>query len=205
MIKAIIFDLGNVTIKFDETPTFKKWASCGSKSFSEVKKYHENSSARKAFERGKIAPKQFYEKYSEDLGLKIGYGDFVNNYCNIFSRNKEVEEIIKSLKEKVKLVLLSNTNYLQYEHCKKKFKILKLFDERIASHEVGMRKPNPLIFLKAAEKAGTLPFNCAYFDDIKEFIHIARIMGVKAFQYKNTEKLRKDLKNMGFSDKNGII
>lgn len=196
MIKAAIFDLGNVTIKFDETPTFRKWASCGSKPFAEVKKYHENSSARKAFERGEITPKQFYSRYADDLGLKIKYNDFAKNYCDIFIRNNEAEEIIKSLKGNVKLVLLSNTNVLQYEYCKRKFKILDFFDERIASHEVGMRKPNPLIFLKAVKKTGTLPFNCAYFDDIPEFVYIARMLGIRAFQYKNTEKLRKDLKNI---------
>ena len=194
MIKAAIFDLGNVTIKFDETPTFKKWSSCGSKSFAEVKEYHENSSARKSFERGEITPKQFYEKYAEDLGLKINYNDFVKNYNNIFTRNIKVEKIIKSLKGNVKLILLSNTNVLQYEYCRRKFRILDLFDERIASHEAGMRKPNPLIFLKAVKKAGIVPWNCAYFDDIAEFVYMARMIGIKAFQYKNTEKLRKNLK-----------
>src|SRR3989338_3418310 len=123
MIKAIIFDLGNVIINFDETPTFKKWASCGSKSFSEVKKYHESSSARKAFERGEITPRQFYSRYTLDLGLKLSYNDFVDNYCDIFTINREVEETIKSLKGKVRLVLLSNTNVLQYEYCRRKFKV----------------------------------------------------------------------------------
>ena len=197
MVNAIIFDLGNVIIKFDETPTFKKWEECGSKSFAEVKKYHENSSARKAFERGEITPRQFYSRYTLDLGLKLSYNDFVNNYCDIFTINREVEETIKSLKGKVRLVLLSNTNVLQYEYCRRKFKILNLFDGRIASHEVGMRKPNPLIFLKAVRKAGVLPFNCAYFDDIAEFIYAARCIGIRAFRYKNTEKLRKDLKKIG--------
>ena len=196
MIKAAIFDLGNVTIKFDETPTFKKWSSCGSKSFAEVKEYHENSSARKSFERGEITPKQFYFKYVNDLGLKIRYNDFKNNYCSIFSRNKEVEKIIKSLNGKIKLVLLSNTNVLQYEYCRRKFRILDLFDERIVSHEAGMRKPNPVIFLKAVKKAGTVPWNCAYFDDIAEFVYMARMIGIKAFRYKNTEKLKKDLKKV---------
>lgn len=196
MIKTIIFDLGNVTINFDETPTFKKWASAGSKSFSEVKKYHENSSTRKAFERGEITPMQFYKKYSEDLGLKIKYQDFKNNYCEIFTRNEKVEKIIMSLKGKYKLVLLSNTNVLQYEYAKRKFKILKSFDEYIVSHEAGCRKPNPLIFLKAIKKSKTLPFNCAYFDDISEFIYVARLLGIKAFRYKNVEKLKIDLKKV---------
>lgn len=199
MIKAVIFDLGNVTIKFDETPTFKKWVSAGTKSFSEVKRYHQNSSIRKAFERGEITPMQFYNKYAEDLGLKINYQDFKNNYCDIFTRNEEIEKIIMSLKEKYRLVLLSNTNVLQYEYAKKKFKILKLFDEHIASHEVGCRKPNPLIFLKAIKKSKTLPFNIAYFDDIPEFVLITRFMGIKAFKFKDYDKLVSDLKKVGIT------
>ena len=73
MIKCVIFDLGNVTIKFDETPHFKKWASCGTKSFDEVKQYYSESKTRKAFERGEITPKQFYKKFVKDLCLKIKY------------------------------------------------------------------------------------------------------------------------------------
>ncbi len=197
MIKAIIFDLGNVTIKFDETPHFRRWAESGKKSLSEVKRYYQNSQTRKAFERGEVAPRQFYNKFVEDLGLKISYNEFVQNYCDIFTRNIEIERMIKSLKGKVKLVLLSNTNVLQYEFARKKFKIIDLFDEYVLSYKVGMRKPNPFVFLQAVRKAGTLPFNCAYFDDISEFIYIARMLGIRAFQYTNTEKLRKDLKNIG--------
>lgn len=193
MIKAAIFDLGNVTVKFDETPTFKKWASVSGKSFSEVKEYYKNSSAREAFERGEITPKQFYNKYVEDLGLKMSYKDFKISYCDIFSRNEEVEKIIKSLKGKVKLILLSNTNILQYEYVKKRYKIVDIFDEHVLSYETGCRKPNPLIFLKALKKAKAMPFNCTYFDDMLKFVCAARLMGIKSFQYKNFEKLVNDL------------
>ena len=105
----------------------------------------------------------------------------------------EVEKIIKSLKGKVKLVLLSNTNELQYEYARKKYKIIEMFDEFVLSYKVGMRKPHPLIFLEAVKKSGTLPWNCVYFDDIKEFVIIARFLGIKAFQFKNAKKLRNDL------------
>jgi len=196
MIKAAIFDLGNVTIKFEETPTFKKWAECGSNSFAEVKRYHESSSARKSFERGGITRQQFYNRYVRDLGLKIGYDDFEKCYCDIFSRNREVENIIRSLKGKLRLVLLSNTNEWQFEFVKKRFRILDAFDEHILSHEAHLRKPNPLIFLKAVKKAGVSPFNCAYFDDIPEFVYVARMMGIRAFQYKDITKLKRDLNNV---------
>jgi len=196
MIKAAIFDLGNVTVKFDETPHFRKWAETGKKPFSEVKNYYKNSATRKAFERGEVTPRQFYDKFAEDLGLKISYNEFVQNYCDIFSRNKEVERVIKSLKGKVKLVLLSNTNVLQYEFIRKKFRVLDMFDEYVISYKARMRKPNPFIFLKAVKKAGAMPWNCAYFDDIPEFVYAARLLGIMAFQYKNPKKLEMDLRKV---------
>ncbi|MBI4452111.1 HAD family phosphatase [Candidatus Woesearchaeota archaeon] len=197
MIKCVIFDLGNVTIKFDEIPTFKKWSSCGKYSFDEVKNYYKNSSARKAFERGEITPKQFYEKYVKYLKLNITRKDFEKCYCDIFSRNSEVEKIIKSLKGKVKLVLLSNTNEWQYEYARKRFKIIDLFDEYVLSYKAGMIKPNPMIFLDAVKKSKTMPWNCAYFDDIPEFVYMARMIGIKAFKYKNAETLKRNLKEVG--------
>ena len=196
MIKCIIFDLGNVTIKFDEIPTFKKWSSCGKYSFDEVKNYYKNSSVRKAFERGEMTPKEFYYKYVEDLGLKITHKEFEKCYCDIFTRNLEIEKIIKSLKGKVKLVLLSNTNEWQYEYARKRYKIINIFDDYVLSYKVGCRKPNPLIFLKAIKKAKAFPFNCAYFDDIAEFVYAAKLMGIKAFQFKNFEKLKNDLRKV---------
>lgn len=196
MIKTIIFDLGNVTINFDETPTFNRWSSSGNKPLSEVKRYHQQSPAKKAFERGEITPEQFYKRYANDLNLKINYKSFVENYCDIFIRNREVEEIIKSLKGRYKLIALSNTNVLQYEYVKKRYKILDMFDEQVLSYKEGMRKPNPGIFMKAVQKAGALPWNCAYFDDMPQFVWAARMLGIRAFQYRDVEKLKKDLKKV---------
>ena len=196
MVKCAIFDLGNVTIKFDETPTFKKWSSCGKYSFEKVKNYYKNSSARKAFERGEITPKQFYDKYVKDLGLKITHKEFEKSYCDIFSRNLEVEKIIKSLKGKVKLVLLSNTNEWQYEYARKRYKIIDIFDDYVLSYKVGMRKPNPFIFIEAIKKSKAMPWNCAYFDDIAEFVYASKMIGIKAFQFKNIDKLKDDLKKV---------
>ena len=193
MIECVIFDLGNVTINFDETRTFRKWASCGKYSFDEVKSYYQTSSARKSFERGEITPKQFYGKYVEDLKLKITHKEFEKCYCDIFSRNFGVEKIIKSLKGKVRLVLLSNINEWQYEYARKRYKIIDMFDEYVLSYEVGMRKPNPFIFLEAVKKSKTMLWNCLYFDDIPEFVYMARMLGIRAFQYKNMEKLKNDL------------
>ena len=105
-----------------------------------------------------------------------------------------MEKIIPKLKRKYRLILLSNTDELHYSYIKKEFPVLDYFDGFVLSHKVGMRKPNPLIFLKSIKKSKTMPWNCIYFDDIPEFVIMARLLGIRAHQYSSSLKLKDALK-----------
>ena len=192
MINTIIFDLGNVIVNVNWSKFYDKLNYFGEKT-DFLEGQIEKTSFRKSFERGEITPKEFYYKVRKALNLNISFDKFKLAYNNIFSLNKEVAELIKKLKSSFRLVLLSNIDILHYQYIKKKYKILDVFDEYVLSCEVGYLKPNPLIFLHAIKKSQALPFNCLYFDDILEFVIAARLMGIRAFQYKNFEKLINDL------------
>ena len=193
MIKTVIFDLGNVIVNVDKTNLYRKWAEKSGKNVDEIIDYYGNSPAGKRFERGELNSKEFYETVAMELNLKMNFDDFKKNYCDIFNLNNDVAKIIQKLKKNFRLILLSNTSILHYKYIKNKYKILNLFDDYVLSYEVGCRKPNPLIFFEAIKKSKTLPFNCVYFDDIYGFVFVARLMGIKAFQYKSYEKLLQDL------------
>ena len=198
MIKTIIFDLGSVIVNVNWDNFYKKAAVKSNKPLHDIKKYCENpSKARRDFEVGKISSKEFYNKITNDLGLKMSFKEFKAAYCSIFSLNADVADIIKKLKKSYRLVLLSNTDKLHFEYIRNKYKILDIFDDCVLSYKVKCRKPNPLIFLKAIKKAKAMPFNCLYFDDIPEFVLAARMLGVKAFQYKSFGKSKTDLKKAG--------
>ena len=201
MINAIIFDLGNVIVKVDWGNFYEKLAEHSGKPIGFIKKYHQNSADSKNFEKGKINFKQFYGALDTDLNLKIGQNEFNKYYCSIFTLNNNVANLIQKLKRKFRLVLLSNTDKLHFEFINNKFRIVNAFDDCVLSYEVGYRKPNPLIFINAIKKTKTLPFNCAYFDDIMEFVFIARLTGIKAFQYRTYAKLINDLGKVGVSAK----
>ena len=196
MIKTVIFDLGNVIVNFDETKIFNAWAAASNKSVSEVIEYYKDSSARKSYEMGKISSREYYKCVLKELNMKMDFGKFKKVWNEIFTLNKDVEKIVKSLKGKYKLILLSNTNDMQYEYIKENYRIVDIFDERVLSYKVGTRKPNPMIYIKTLLKAKTLPFNCAYFDDIPKFINMAKFFGINVFQFKNADKLRNDLKKL---------
>ena len=195
MIKAIIFDLGNVIVNVDETNLYHKWAEGSGKNFGYVTDYYENSATRKDFEKGKFTPGEFYNKVVEEINLKMNFSEFKKAYCDIFTLNNDVANLIRKLKKNFRLILLSNTDILHFECIKKKYKIINEFDDYVLSYKVHCRKPNPLIFMYAIKKSKALPFNCAYIDDIGEFIYVAKLMGIKAFQYMNFRKLKQDLSN----------
>lgn len=193
MIKCVIFDLGKVIVNYDEGGMLSGLAIASGKPLSYVKKYHELSSLRKSFERGELSGKEFYKKIASGLSLKITFNEFKKIYCGYFTLNVEVADAIKKLSKKYRLVLLSNTDELHFGFIKGKFKIINEFNDRVLSYKIGLRKPNPLIFIEAIKKSRTMPWNCAYFDDIPEFTVMARLLGIKAFQFRDFNDLKKVL------------
>ena len=197
MIKTIIFDLGNVIVNVGRTEQYRRFQSEGNKDIPCIKKYcHDNSVLMQSFQKGEIKPKEFYKRFSKGLNLKMNFNDFKRAYCDIFTLNKNVANLIKKLKKKYKLILLSNTDIMHFEYIKNKYKIIGIFDEYILSYEIGCRKPDRAIYQIALKKAKALPFNCVYIDDIEKFVKAARAIGIMAFQYKGFEKLIRDLKSV---------
>lgn len=197
MIKTFIFDLGNVIVKVDHNSQYKKFASKSNKTLADIKNYVENSLSAKAFAKGKLTPKQFYEKMSKELNLNISFDEFKALWCDIFTLNESIAKLIQKLKKSYRLVLLSNTDMLHFEHIKNKYKIIDIFDDYVLSYKAGCMKPNPIIFLHTLKKAKALPFNCVYIDDMLQFVFVARLMGIRAFRFKNAEKLTNDLIKFG--------
>ena len=196
MFKTIIFDLGNVIVNVNYRRLFEEFASSSGRSLEFIESYYNNSPARKSFEKGMIDSQGIYNIFKKDLSLGMTLSKFEKAWCDIFSLNNDVAGLILKLRKRYKLILLSNTDELHFNYIKNRYKIINEFDELILSYEFGYRKPNPMIFFKALIKAKTLPFNCVYVDDISVFVNVAKLMGIKALQYKNFELLMRDLKSL---------
>ncbi|MGA7870523.1 MAG: HAD-IA family hydrolase [Candidatus Binatus sp.] len=56
--------------------------------------------------------------------------------------------------------------------------IMELFDELLESSKVGIRKPDPRIYLMMCEKLGVKPDACVYLDDLGGNLKPARAMGM---------------------------
>ena len=82
------------------------------------------------------------------------------------------QELLESLKGKVKLALASMNNRDVIDHMLNELKVREFFSVVLTGDEVTKSKPDPEIFLKSALKLGTRPIKCVVVED--------SIFGVKA-------------------------
>ena len=111
MIKAIIFDFGNVICSFDNSLFISKISKHTNKSIKELNNliYHK-SNLPNLYETGEISSNEFFERITKLCELKISKDIFIEAYTNIFSPIKSTFKLIKDLKDNYKLALLSNVS-----------------------------------------------------------------------------------------------
>ena len=150
-----------------------------------------------SFDRGKITPREFYKKAVEKLNISVKYEDFYSVYCDVFSLNSPVLEIMKRLKANYRLILLSNTDVMRFGFIRKKFPETMIFDEYVLSFEVGFMKPHPRIYKDALKKAEAKAEECVFIDDREENIDGAEKLGMKGVLFDPRMNLEASLKKLG--------
>ena len=199
-IKAVIFDLGNVLIDFDHTIAAKRISGFTDKTPQEIFNLFFDSRLTGLFEEGKITPLNFFAEVKKMLNLKLNYNQFLPIWNEIFflsKNNQSVYNLVKILKGRYKIALLSNINILHFEYLKKNFPIFHAFHNIVTSFEVGIRKPDPLIFKKALDLLQAQPQDAFYTDDRPEFTERASGMGIRGFVFTGIEQLKMDLLDNG--------
>ncbi|MBI5663828.1 MAG: HAD family phosphatase [Nitrospirae bacterium] len=187
MIRAIIFDYGNVISRVDNNKFLASISGFCDKSVTELHKLiYEDSGLPVQYETGLITSDEFYHKISELCGLKIIRADFITAFTDIFTPIRETAGLIKQLKcNNYKLALLSNTNEWDFEH------EIRNFDTVTLSFVVKEMKPGRKIYMDALGKLKLDPEECVYIDDIKGYADAASALGIVGIHYMNHEQLLK--------------
>ena len=85
----------------------------------------------------------------------------------------------------VRTAALSNTNHAHWLRMREFPAIMKL-KQRLASHELGMTKPDPAIYRAAEQRLGLNGSAILFFDDLAENIDAARCVGWQAVHIDHT-------------------
>ncbi len=183
MIKALIFDFGNVFINLDiKTATKHALDSFKVKSLPD-----ELTTTNNLYEQGLITTKEFiafYTKIFPHLSQKQ-FLSLWNALLKDFPKHRL--EFIQQLKQdkQYTLILLSNTNALHIEHIQKNISFYNdfknSFDAFYLSHEIGMRKPDKTIFNFVLTENQLNPKQCLFIDDNKDNCTTANNLGINTW------------------------
>lgn len=197
--RVVIFDLGGVVVDVESDRLIHQIAPRLGHSSEHVEKAIYHQDLLLPLELGRISPHAYYERLKGQLGFPWTYGEFVSAWNDILREKTEVVRIIQQLHRHYTLTALTNTNILHLEHMKTQFPALSVFDDWVASCEVGLRKPDPQIYRLAMGRVGVQPDAAVYVDDRPELVEAGRAAGMTAIRFESHRQLEDQLRSLGFA------
>lgn len=193
MYRAILCDLGGVMVDLEPDQLIRQVSQLIGRSFNEVQKAVYDPRLLLPFEVGKITPEAYHEGLCERLQLPWNFPQFTRAWNDVLGERASMTELFSHLKQKLKLVVLSNTNALHLQHIREVLRFSEIFHAWVASCEVACRKPDALIYELALKRAGVSTEEVLYVDDRPEMVEAGRAAGIEAVRFTSVEQFKQEL------------
>ncbi len=210
MIKAVLFDMDG-TLLDSERVALKAWEyvidkynldmdltlpieSIGLNYNSMVKLFHDRCGKDFPFEKYWKCAKQFFAEYESTNGIDVKAGFF------------ELSDYLKSVG--IKMYVATSTYHDSAIRNLTRAGIWEHFDGAVGGDEITNGKPDPEIFLKAAELSGCEKEECIVVEDSENGVKSAVNAGIKCVFIKDIKDIDPHLKKRAFcecADLSGII
>ena len=191
MIKAIIFDFGDVFINLDKEGTNRKLKEMNIEDLPEA-----ISAKNREYEQGFVTSDEISDHYHTHFP-QLENESFLESWNSMLLEFPEYRlKFIQKLADAkdYKLILLSNTNENHIEYIKQHVSFYEdfknCFDAFYLSYEIGLRKPNPNIFEFVLQQQKLKAEECLFIDDTQENTETASKLG---FHTWNLEPTREDV------------
>jgi putative hydrolase of the HAD superfamily len=200
MIRAVVFDFGNVICRFDPMIFVRGVAPWSSLPVQDLARVLKNSpDLFTDYETGRISSRTFFELMCVRCELTCTEERFISAFASIFTPIPETFDLIRSLHGKVRLGLLSNTSDWHFRFGIAPTGILPLFDAVTLSYDVGVMKPDPAIYHDVLEKLRLPAGECVFIDDLEENASAATAAGMHGIHYVEPGDLRVRLRALGIT------
>lgn len=187
-IKNIIFDLGGVILNIDYNKTIESFKSLGIPGFELLFTQAKQEHLFDKYETGEIHSNDFLSGLKAKMPSTVSKEDIQEAWNDmLLDLPAERLDLLNKLKSKYRTALLSNTNeiHLQafHEIIKRENQIDSLtpfFQSVYYSCQMGLRKPDPSIFLHVCNQEQFEPSETLFIDDSLQHVEGAKKAGLKA-------------------------
>lgn len=196
--KAILFDLGGVLIDWNPRHLYRSLFADD----AEMERFL-SEVVHAEWNKGIDAGRPFAEAIRERQAEVPEYAEFIGMW---FSRWKDMLNgeipgtvaILRELKELDRpLYALSNWSAETFPLARERFGFLTWFKRIVVSGEVGMAKPDRVIFELAARQCALVPERTVFIDDVQANIDMALSLGYDAIRFTGAGALRQALVERG--------
>ncbi len=195
MTRAIIFDFGNVVCRFEPRLFVERLFHHARRPLRSPREaLHQSSGLGRDYETGLISSAQFFERICDRYDLVVDKRDFIDAFVHIFTPIPSTFDLVRRLKPRYGLGLLSNTNEWHFEFGIKPVEVYPLFDAVTLSFQVKAMKPDERMYEDIVHKLGIKPEEAVYIDDLEENVRAGRQFGMKAIHYVSPEQCLTDLR-----------
>ena len=194
-IQKIIFDVGQVLVKFNPRNLFIKILKDEEKVdffLKNICTWEWHIQQDLIYDTSKAAEPVIkkYPEYKE--AIEAFYGRFLEMIDSVHQENVD---LALNLKQKgYPIYLLSNFPGDQFEKYRLQNSFLDEFDDRIISGDVGLAKPDIKIYQLAIKKFNLNPEESLFIDDKIENTRGAEQVGIKTIQLQKPEDLDKEIR-----------
>jgi putative hydrolase of the HAD superfamily len=187
VIEAVIWDFGGVftTSPFEAFARYERERGIPVGVIRKINSTNHENNAWAMFERSAIDFAGFDAAFATEarmFGYEIPGRDVVTLLAGDF--RPEMIEALRRVKTKFKTGCITNnmpadaSAAVQTSRSIYSREVMELFDELIESSKLGIRKPDPRIYLMMCERLGVKPDACVYLDDLGGNLKPARAMGM---------------------------
>jgi len=204
----LYFDLGNVLLSFDHARMLRQMADAAGVT-SEAMRIAlmpagepTEGDPQWALESGRLTEDDYYEQLCERLGRRPPREALNRAASEIFAPIEPSMRLLERLHAAGhRLGLLSNTNPIHWRYFLdgRYPQLNTAMEVCVGSFEVGVMKPDPLIYQTAVERAGVAAERTFFVDDRPENVEGARACGLDAVLFTDTAALEADLRTRGIS------
>jgi len=192
-IDFLLFDLGGVLVEFSGVRELAVLLK-GKLSEAEISEQMSHYLPTEQFGLGKLSPQDFCERFVRDWNIELSPEDFLQVFQSWSKRLLPgAVELLTLLRLRFRLAALSNSNELHWERNMNELGLTNMFEVAISSHQVGLYKPDPKIYMFALDQLGVSPDSVMYFDDVPAYVTAASALGIRAFQVDGVEGVRSRL------------
>jgi len=196
---VLVSDLGKVLLPFDVRRVWDALGPHFTASLAESRAGLQVVYRETRFGRGGADGAEFHRRLVAATGLRLDYDAFAHAWSDMFTEDPATVALLAGAPVERRYVL-SNTNPIHWEFVRRRYPhVLAPFDELLASHELGLEKPDAAIYEWVIRHSGRPAAAHLFVDDVPENVEGARAVGMDAILHTDAAALWRELHARGLA------